>query len=95
MRFLGSPKESLEVAEGQVVGLSCRRRARHPFIAQRSIFLLLASLFKHDVWISLTPDEAARVTSNKATTRSTANRGRPLVQVFRQSPGDHEHQRNR
>ena len=60
MRFLRSPKESLEVAEGQVIGLSCRRRPRHPFIVQRSIFLLVGSLFKHDVWISLTPDDTVR-----------------------------------
>src|SRR6202050_815588 len=57
MRFLRSPKESLEVKEGQVVGLSCRRRPRHPFIVQRSIFFLVASLFKHDLWISLTPED--------------------------------------
>src|SRR5579862_3358735 len=52
MRFLSSPKLSLDVAEGQVIGLSCQRRFRHPFIVQRSIVLLVASLFKHDVWIS-------------------------------------------
>lgn len=57
MRFLRSSEESFEVAEGQVIGLSCRRRPRHPFIVQRSIFLLVASLFKHDVWISLTSDD--------------------------------------
>ncbi len=57
-RFLGSPKVSLEVVAGRVVGLSCQRRPRHPFIVQRSIALLVASLFKHDVWISLTPDDA-------------------------------------
>jgi ABC-2 type transport system ATP-binding protein len=57
MRFLRSPKEDLSVAEGQVIGLSCRRRPRHPFIVQRSIVFLLASLFKHDVWITLTPDD--------------------------------------
>jgi ABC-type transport system involved in cytochrome c biogenesis ATPase subunit len=57
MRFLRSPKVSLEVAEGQVIRLSCRKRARHPFIVQRSIIYLLASLFKHDLWISLTPDD--------------------------------------
>ncbi len=56
MRFLRSPKVSLEAMEGQVTGLSCRRRARHPFIVQRSLILLVASLFKHDVWVSLTPD---------------------------------------
>ena len=58
MRFLRSPKESLEVADGRVIGLSCRRRPRHPFIVQRSIILLVVSLFKHDVWISLTPDDS-------------------------------------
>jgi ABC-2 type transport system ATP-binding protein len=57
MRFLCSPKESLDVAEGQVIELLCRRRPRHPFIVQRSIILLAASLFKHDVWISLTPGD--------------------------------------
>jgi ABC-2 type transport system ATP-binding protein len=57
-RLLRSSKESLEVAEGQVIGLSCRRRPRHPFIVQRSIFLFLVSLFKHDVWISLTTENA-------------------------------------
>ncbi len=57
MRFLRSQKASLEVAQGQVVRLSCRKRARHPFIVQRSIYFLVASLFKHDVWISLTSDD--------------------------------------
>jgi ABC-2 type transport system ATP-binding protein len=58
MRFLRSPKESLDAAEGHVISLSCRRRPRHPFIVQRSIIFLVASLFKHDVWISLTPGNA-------------------------------------
>jgi ABC-2 type transport system ATP-binding protein len=58
MQLLGSPKEFLEMGEGQVITLSCRRRPRHPFIVQRSIMLLVASLFKHDVWIRLTSDEA-------------------------------------
>jgi ABC-2 type transport system ATP-binding protein len=57
MRFLRSPKESLEVEEGRVIRLSCRRRPRHPFIVQRSIIFLVASLFKHDIWISLGRDE--------------------------------------
>jgi ABC-2 type transport system ATP-binding protein len=57
MGILRSPNVSLEVAEGQVIRLSCQKRARHPFIVQRSIYLLVASLFKHDVWISLTPDD--------------------------------------
>jgi ABC-2 type transport system ATP-binding protein len=59
MRFLRSPKLPLVVADGQVVRLSCGGRPRHPFIVQRSIILLVASLFKHDVWISLIPDNAA------------------------------------
>jgi ABC-2 type transport system ATP-binding protein len=57
MRFLRSPEQSVVVSEGQVIGLSCRRRPRHPFIVQRSIFLLVGSLFKHDLWISLSPDD--------------------------------------
>jgi ABC-2 type transport system ATP-binding protein len=59
MRLLRSPKRSTEFAIGQVIALSCQRRPRNPFIVQRSIILLIASLFKHDVWISLTPDETA------------------------------------
>ena len=50
MRYLRSPKESVEIAEGHVIGLSCWRRPRHPFIVQRSIGFLVASLFKHDLW---------------------------------------------
>jgi ABC-2 type transport system ATP-binding protein len=57
MGILRSPNLSLDVAEGQVISLSCWKRARHPFIVQRSIYLLMVSLFKHDVWISLTPDD--------------------------------------
>ena len=56
-RFLRSPKESVEIAQGHVIGLSCRRRPRHPFIVQRSIGFLVGSLFKHDLWISLAPDD--------------------------------------
>jgi ABC-2 type transport system ATP-binding protein len=61
MRFLRSPKDSFDLAEGQVIGLSCRRRPRHPFIVQRSIILLVVSLFKHDVWISLIPDDTVEI----------------------------------
>ena len=34
MRFLRSPKLPFDVAEGQLIELSCRRRPRHPFIVQ-------------------------------------------------------------
>jgi ABC-2 type transport system ATP-binding protein len=79
MRFLRSPKESLEVAEGQVIGLSCRRRPRHPFIVQRSIILLVVSLFKHDVWISLIPDDTVEtdLRSRAATATDCEQRPRP------------------
>jgi ABC-2 type transport system ATP-binding protein len=56
MRFLRSPKLPFDVAEGQLIELSCRRRPRHPFIVQTSVIFLVTSLFKHDVWIRLTPD---------------------------------------
>jgi ABC-2 type transport system ATP-binding protein len=55
-RWLRSPEASFVAGEGEVVGFLGRRRARHPFIVQRSIVLLLVSLVKHDVWISLTAD---------------------------------------
>lgn len=58
MRLLGSPMRSFDVAEGGVVGLSCRRRPRQPLIVQRSIMLLVASLFKPTVWIKLTLDSS-------------------------------------
>ncbi|HEY3843581.1 MAG TPA: ATP-binding cassette domain-containing protein [Acidimicrobiales bacterium] len=58
MRFLLSPEQSFEAAEGQVIGFSCQSKSRHPFIAQRSIFWGLISLFKHDVWINLESQEA-------------------------------------
>jgi ABC-2 type transport system ATP-binding protein len=83
MRFLRSPKESLEVAEGQVIRLSCRRRPRHPLIVQRSIILLVVSLFKHDVWISLTPDDIVETDieggghGNGLRTETTAASGSP------------------
>ncbi|MGA3147869.1 MAG: hypothetical protein ABSF33_10365 [Acidimicrobiales bacterium] len=54
-RFLCSPKESLEVVGGQVIALTCRRRPRHSFLVQRSIGLLVASLFKHDEHSHLPP----------------------------------------
>jgi ABC-2 type transport system ATP-binding protein len=56
-RFLLSPEQPFEAVAGRVVSFSCRPRARHPFIVQRSVIWLLVSLVKHDVWISLTLDE--------------------------------------
>jgi ABC-2 type transport system ATP-binding protein len=76
MRYLCSPERPLEVAAGQVVAFSCRPRARHPFIVQRSIFGLLVSLVKHDVWISLLPEES-----------DEAEIARPVVT---RPPADHE-----
>ena len=88
MRFLRSPKESLEVAEGQVIGLSCRRRPRHPFIVQRSIILLVASLFKHDVWISLTPDDTVETDFEAGGNgNGRAKRGRGSTQGHPPAPG--------
>jgi len=83
MRFLRSPKESLEVKEGQVVGLSCQRRPRHPFIVQRSIFFLVASLFKHDLWISLAPEDTVETGPE---TDGNGNRGRTVTSGALRSP---------
>jgi ABC-2 type transport system ATP-binding protein len=73
MRFLRSPVELLDVGEGQVIGLSCRRRPRHPFIVQRSVILLVTSLFKHDVWITLTSGD----TGESAFEAGEGGNGRP------------------
>jgi len=57
MRYLASPECSFEAGEGQGVAFSCRARAQHPFIVQRSLIWLVASLVTHHAWIRLTPDE--------------------------------------
>jgi ABC-2 type transport system ATP-binding protein len=54
---LASPERPFEAGDGRTVGFSCRSRPQHPFIVQRSVFLLIASLFTHQSWIALTPDE--------------------------------------
>jgi ABC-2 type transport system ATP-binding protein len=56
-KYLASPARSFEIGDGRIVGFSCRTRPQHPFIVQRSLFLLIASLFTHQSWIALTPDE--------------------------------------
>jgi len=57
MRYLASPECSVAPGEGQVVAFSCRARPQHPFIVQRSVIWLVASLVTHQSWIRLTPDE--------------------------------------
>jgi ABC-2 type transport system ATP-binding protein len=56
MRFLSSPEMPFVAVEGQVTGFSCRARPGHPFFVQRSLFWLLVSLFKHNVWIGVTAE---------------------------------------
>jgi ABC-2 type transport system ATP-binding protein len=86
-RFLRSPKVGVQVAHGQTVGLSCRRRPRSPFIVQRSVAWLVASLFKHDVWIALTPEEpgegpvAAPSETDGATSTSPSTHVSPAISV--------------
>ena len=58
MRYLVSPEESFDAGEGQVVGFSCHPQSLSPLIFPRWIVWLLATLVKHDLWISLTPDNA-------------------------------------
>jgi ABC-2 type transport system ATP-binding protein len=55
--IFASPERSFDTRAGQVVGFSCRTRAKHPFIVQRSLVWLIASLFTRRSWITLTPDE--------------------------------------
>jgi ABC-2 type transport system ATP-binding protein len=56
-KYLASPERTFEGGDGRTIGFSCRTRPQHPFIVQRSLFLLIASLFTHQSWIALTPDE--------------------------------------
>jgi ABC-2 type transport system ATP-binding protein len=56
-KYLASPERPFEAGDGRTVGFSCRTRPQNPFIVQRSLFLLIASLFTHQSWIALTPDE--------------------------------------
>jgi ABC-2 type transport system ATP-binding protein len=55
--ILGSPERSFDAGDGQVVGFACGTRPKHPFIVQRSLVWLIASLFTRRSWITLTPDE--------------------------------------
>ncbi len=68
MRYLQSPAESFQVTEGRVVGFSCRSRSSHPFLVQRSILRLAASLVKHDLWIAL--DSEVTVETDKTAART-------------------------
>jgi ABC-2 type transport system ATP-binding protein len=56
---LRSPKRSFEVADGQVVGFSCRPRSPNPIVFTRWLFWFL---FLHDHWIGLDRDETIDVT---------------------------------
>jgi ABC-2 type transport system ATP-binding protein len=53
--ILRSPAVPFEAVDGLVAQFSARARPSHPFIVQRSVIFLFISLFKHDVWIKLTP----------------------------------------
>ena len=64
-KYLASPERTFETGDGRTVGFSCRARPQHPFIVQRSLFLLIASLFTHQSWIALTPDEDYLTDSGK------------------------------
>ena len=72
--ILASPERSFDARDGQAIGFSCRSRPKHPFIVQRSIYLLVGSLFTRSSWISLTPDEGelTETTGAVGTTGATA-----------------------
>jgi ABC-2 type transport system ATP-binding protein len=70
--ILASPERSFEAGDGQVVGFSCRTRPKHPFIVQRSLYLLIGSLFTRSSWIALTPDEGYLTEATEATGATSA-----------------------
>ena len=93
MRYLLSPERPFEALSGQAVAFSCRARARSPFIVQRSLFLLLASLLKRDLWIALesadleaTANGATRAISPAVTPRERPGAG-ALVRTGPRAPG--------
>jgi ABC-2 type transport system ATP-binding protein len=55
--FLRSQEVAFTADAGRVSGFFCRARARHPFVVQRSVAMLIASLVSHEVWITLTREE--------------------------------------
>jgi ABC-2 type transport system ATP-binding protein len=71
-KYLASPERSFETGDRRIVGFSCRTRPQHPFIVQRSLFLLIASLFTHQSWIALTPDEDYPTTDTGADSAGTS-----------------------
>jgi ABC-2 type transport system ATP-binding protein len=76
--FLRSPKVAFQAEPGRVSGYSCRARARHPFVVQRSLVMLIASVVNHDLWITLAPeefDESAAITARGDAGRSVSPGG--------------------
>jgi ABC-2 type transport system ATP-binding protein len=55
--FLRSAEVAFRAEPGRIGGYFARPRARHPFLVQRTLAMLVASIFNHDVWISLAPEE--------------------------------------
>jgi ABC-2 type transport system ATP-binding protein len=76
-RFLRSRHLEFEPLEGQTIGFTCGPRARHPFVVQRTVAMLLASLFSHELWIKLAPEELDEeaATASPGSARSSTARG--------------------
>jgi ABC-2 type transport system ATP-binding protein len=55
--LLRSPRVEFHAEPGRISGYFARARARHPFIVQRSMVMLIASIVNHDLWITLAPEE--------------------------------------
>jgi len=51
--YLKSPKLAFDAAPGRVSAVSCRARGRQPFVVQRTVATLIASVFSHEIWITL------------------------------------------
>lgn len=58
-RLLRSPDVTLDVIEGQHVGMSCRPRSPNPVHLSRWVFWVLASLARPGLWIDLNADDPA------------------------------------
>jgi ABC-2 type transport system ATP-binding protein len=73
--LLRSSDLSFDVAEGSVVGFSCRPRSPSPIVVTRWLFWLLLTLVRHDLWIKLDLDDdvVALSPTGRQVTDTTSN----------------------
>jgi ABC-2 type transport system ATP-binding protein len=87
--FLRSPEVVIQAEPGRVSAYSCRARARHPFIVQRSVAMLIASVVNHDLWITVVPeqvDESVAMTAHETAAGLRSSVGTGFAQASARRP---------